>query len=348
MSAPAASSPLLAPTVVASGENLVKHYRLKGSGPGWADRPVVHALNGVSVGVHKGRTLGVIGESGSGKSTLGRLLLALEKPTSGVVRFEGQDLAKVSAKDLRRLRRGMGLVFQNPYTSVNRRRRVLSIVKEPLEAHSIGERSQRDELARLALARAGLPSRFETRLASQLSGGQLQRVAIARAIVTEPKLLVADEPTASLDVSVRAQLVNLFADLQADIAMAIVFISHDLGTVSYLADEVVVMYLGRVVESGPVAKVESDPLHPYTTALIAAIPPADPTRRVRAVARGEIPSAVKPPSGCSYHPRCPMATERCRVETPPLVEVAPGRRVACWEVTGEVRAPASKFSAGQP
>lgn len=321
--------------VVTEAVGLVKHYPISESiSSRLTRRPKrkVHALNGVDLKVHSGETVGVIGESGSGKSTLGRLLLRLEVPTEGQVHFEGIDLASLKGEDLRRLRRNMGMVFQNPYSAVNRRRSVLAVVREPLEVHDIGTKSEQNLLALKALDLAGLSRSVAQRRSSELSGGQLQRVAIARAVVTKPRLIVADEPTASLDISVRAQVINLFADLRAELGLALVFISHDLGTVSYLADRSIVLYLGRVMETGRTAVIEREPLHPYTKALIASIPIPDPHQRMQAPDRGEIPSAVTPPPGCSYHPRCPLARPRCRTETPPLEEKRPSRWAACWEV----------------
>jgi oligopeptide/dipeptide ABC transporter ATP-binding protein len=314
-----------APLVEAKG--LEKRYRLGG---GSRRQPLfVHALSGVDLSVAVGETVGVIGESGSGKSTLGRVLLALEPPTAGEVRFDGRSLQALRGEELRRLRRRMAMVFQNPFAAVNRRRRVLSIVSEPLLVHRIGDDEERSARARTALRQAGLPGGLEDRYPSELSGGQLQRVAVARALVLEPDLVVADEPTASLDVSVRAQVINLFADLKVELGLAMVFISHDLGTVSYLADRVVVLYLGRVVEVGPMADLERAPLHPYSQALISAIPSPDPHLRHAPAVRGQIPSAVDLPSGCAYHPRCPFAETRCRTERPELRQVAPGRWAAC-------------------
>lgn len=313
------------PLVEARG--LEKRYRLPGGSrrqPLW-----VHALSGVDLTVAPGETVGVIGESGSGKSTLGRVLLALEPPTAGEVRFDGRSLQTLRGEELRRLRRRMAMVFQNPFAAVNRRRRVLSIVSEPLLVHRIGDEGERTERSRRALRQAGLPGGLEDRYPSELSGGQLQRVAVARALVLQPDLVVADEPTASLDVSVRAQVINLFADLKVELGLAMVFISHDLGTVSYLADRVVVLYLGRVVEVGPMADLERSPLHPYSQALISAIPAPDPHQRHAPGVRGQIPSAVDLPSGCAYHPRCPFAEARCRTERPELREVGPGRWVSC-------------------
>jgi len=321
------TAPVSDGTPLLEAESLEKRYRLPGGSrrqPRW-----VHALGGVDFSVAVGETVGVIGESGSGKSTLGRVLLALEPPTAGQVRFLGRDLQALRPAELRRLRRRMAMVFQNPFAAVNRRRRVLAIVSEPLVVHRIGDEAERTARARAALRQAGLPGGLEDRFPSELSGGQLQRVAVARALVLQPDLIVADEPTASLDVSVRAQVINLFSELKAELGLAMVFISHDLGTVSYLADRVVVLYLGRVVEVGPMAELERAPLHPYTQALISAIPVPDPDVRRAPSVRGQVPSAVDLPSGCAYHPRCPFAEERCRSERPVLRDVAPGRRVAC-------------------
>jgi oligopeptide/dipeptide ABC transporter ATP-binding protein len=326
---PTAGANAIATDALIAVADVVKHYPVQ-AGLALRSREVVHAVNGVSLQLARGETLGIIGESGSGKSTLGRLILGLERPTSGHVSFAGRDLAGRSASEMRHLRRDIGVVFQNPYSSVNRRRRVLAIVREPLEAHGIADRRGRDRQAQEALRLAGLPSGLEHRVASQLSGGQLQRVAVARAIVTSPQLLLADEPTASLDVSVRAQLVNLFEDLQRQLGMALVVISHDLATVSYLAERLLVMYLGRIVEQGPTSAIERDPLHPYTKALVASVPSTERRAQPAAPPRGEIPSAIHPPSGCAYHPRCPLAMSRCAAETPPLRPLGAGRWAACW------------------
>jgi oligopeptide/dipeptide ABC transporter ATP-binding protein len=336
---------------VSEASSLIKHYpisnslveRLKKT-----PKRKVHALNGVDLKVYPGEAVGIIGESGSGKSTLGRLLLRLEPPTAGRVTFEGRDLALLRGEELRQLRRNMGMVFQNPYSAVNRRWSVMAVVREPLEVQHIGTRSERDVRTLEALTLVGFPREVAKRRCSDLSGGQLQRVVIARAIVTKPHLIVADEPTASLDISVRAQVINLFADLRAELGLSLVFISHDLGTVSYLADRSVVLYVGRIMEMGVTDEIEREPLHPYTKALIDSIPIPDPRQRQQAPDRGEIPSPVSPPQGCPYHPRCLLAKPRCNAEIPVLEEKRPEHWVACWEVPATAQlAPPSSQSVGK-
>lgn len=296
-------------------------------------RRVVYALDGVSVDIMPQETLAVIGESGSGKSTMGRSILRLEEPTSGTIRFDGKEITSLAGEELRRERRRMQMIFQNPYSSVNRRNRLVDIIAEPLRVHGIGDvRSRRARAAEL-LELVGLNRDFLHRYPHEVSGGQLQRVGIARALATEPAFLVADEPTASLDVSVRAQVMNLLADLKRDLGLTLMFISHDLAVVSYIADHIAVMYLGRIVEVGTKQALESSPQHPYTRALFAAAPKPDPRqRRNEAAPLGEVPSAIDRPSGCHYHPRCPLAMDICKVEYPVLEWKTSGQRAACHAV----------------
>lgn len=323
-------------------------------GAAWRrDKPVLRAVDDITITVDRNETLGVIGESGSGKTTLGRSMLRIVQPTAGQIVFDGQDITHLRGRALRILRRRMQMVFQNPYSAVNRRMRIADIVAEPLRAHQVGDRRQRRERALDLLGKVGLSAAFADRYPHEVSGGQLQRVGIARALVLSPDLLVADEPTASLDVSVSAQVVNLLADLKRQFGLTLVFISHDLSTVSYLADRIAVLYLGKIVEIGPRQPLERDPLHPYTKGLIAAIPRADPAVRTLPVPPGEIPSPVDPPSGCHYHPRCPLAMPVCRDSYPVLEEKLPGRRAACHAVVaaadGTVTThPQAGSAAGQP
>lgn len=290
----------------------------------------VHALDGVSVDILPRQTLAVIGESGSGKSTMGRSILRLEEPTGGSVRFRGRDITSLSREELRRERQHMQMVFQNPYSSVNKRNRLIDIIAEPLRVHGIGDATSRRQRATELMDLVGLNPDFLHRYPHEVSGGQLQRVGIARALATNPEFLVADEPTASLDVSVRAQVMNLLKDLKADLGLTLMFISHDLAVVSYIADQIAVMYLGRIVEVGTKEQLESAPQHPYTRALFAAAPKPDPrARKKEAAPLGEVPNAINRPSGCFYSPRCPMAEARCFTEYPTLERKEAGQQVAC-------------------
>jgi oligopeptide/dipeptide ABC transporter ATP-binding protein len=312
-------------------EGLSQHFPVRGApfGP----KHVVHALDEVDLSIDRGEAVGLIGESGSGKTTLGRTILQLYPPTAGRVYFDGVDVTGVRGRSLRGLRRRMQMVFQNPYSAVNRRKRIGDIIQEPLRIHGIGNAQTRMQRSRQLLDLVGLPEAFESRYPHEVSGGQLQRVGIARALALEPDFVIADEPTASLDVSIRAQVINLLADLRSRFGLTLLFISHDLSIVSYLCERVAVMYLGKIVEVGPKVELERQPLHPYTRALLSAIPRPDPrARRMQSAPLGEIPSAVHRPSGCHYHPRCPLAMAQCTTLCPPLELKAPDRWVACHAV----------------
>jgi oligopeptide/dipeptide ABC transporter ATP-binding protein len=307
--------------------DLVKHYagerRWLGLG---REQPAVRAVDGVSFSIAPGRTLGLVGESGSGKSTVGRTILRLQEPTAGRVFFDGADVFALKTGPMRALRRRMQVVFQDPYSSLNPRMTVAQTLREPLEIHGLPERVTQ------LLEEVGLDPAFANRYPHELSGGQRQRVGIARALSVEPQFIVCDEPVSALDVSVQAQVLNLLADLQARHRLTYLFIAHDLAVVRHIADDVAVMYLGRIVERAPAPAIYALPRHPYSRALLSAVPEPDPraTKR-RIVLTGDIPSPAHPPSGCPFHPRCPhpMKSERCRVETPPLRAVEPGHLAAC-------------------
>ncbi|CDM60163.1 MULTISPECIES: ABC transporter ATP-binding protein [Rhizobium] len=316
-------------------ENLTKHYPL---GAGFLKKtiPVVRAVEDVSFTVEPGETLCIVGESGCGKSTVARLLMRLVDPTGGRVLVDGTDIAGLKKDALRVSRRRMQMVFQDPFSSLNPRLTAGEIITEPVENFERLSRKDRKALAADLLRKVGLSPEIMHRLPSEMSGGQRQRLGIARALALEPSLIIADEAVSALDVSVQAQILNLLMDLQQQMGIAFVFISHDLSVVEHIGHRVAVMYLGRIVELAPCDALFANPVHPYTEALIAAAPIPDPERvRLQVPLEGEIPSPVNPPSGCTFHPRCPLAVERCRVEVPSLVSVADGRVVAC-----HVRAPA--------
>lgn len=309
--------------------NLVKHFRLPG---GWlsGDRRYVHAVDDVSFDIRPGEVLGIVGESGSGKTTLGKLLLRLTDPDSGSIRFAGQDLVPLRGQPLARLRPQLQVVFQNPFSSLSPRLRVLDVVAEPLRAHRVvGRRDIPGEVLRL-LERVGLGSQHLRRYPHELSGGQAQRVAIARALALRPRLLVLDEPTSALDVSVQAQILLVLEELRAREGLTYLFISHDLSVVHHISDRIGVMYLGKLVEVGPAAEVFARPLHPYTQALLGALPRPDFTaRRELTVLAGTVPSPVSPPAGCRFRPRCPLAADVCAAAEPGLLAQAGGQAVAC-------------------
>ncbi|RUU97605.1 dipeptide ABC transporter ATP-binding protein [Mesorhizobium sp. M6A.T.Cr.TU.017.01.1.1] len=319
-------------------ENLTKHYPL-GSGIFKKSIPVIRAVEDVSFSVGAAETLCIVGESGCGKSTVARLLMRLVEPTGGRVLIDGTDIAGLKKQALHAFRRRMQMVFQDPYSSLNPRLTAGQIITEPVENFERLSRKQRQALAAELLRKVGMSPEMMHRLPSELSGGQRQRLGIARALSLNPSLIIADEAVSALDVSVQAQILNLLLDLQQQMGIAFVFISHDLGVVEHIGHRVAVMYLGRIVELAPCEALFAKPVHPYTEALIAAAPVPDPTRvRLEAPVEGEVPSPINPPSGCAFHPRCPLAVEHCRIEVPPLAPMADGRVVAC-----HVRAPATEI-----
>jgi oligopeptide/dipeptide ABC transporter ATP-binding protein len=304
------SGAVSAPAPLLEVEGLTTRFRAKGGG-------TVHAVEGVGLFLRPGETLGVVGESGCGKSTLARSILRLVEPAAGRVLFGGVDLLGLPPKALRAQRRHMQLVFQDPLASLDPRFTVGRSLEEPLAIHGVGTRAERRARVRELLATVGLEADAAARYPHEFSGGQRQRVGIARAVALRPRLLLLDEPVSALDVSVRAQVLNLLMDLREGLGLAYLFISHDLAVVRGISDRVAVMYLGRIVETGPAEAVFERPAHPYTQALLAAIPRPEPgARRARAALQGEPPSPERPPPGCPFHPRCPRAMEVCRVEMP--------------------------------
>jgi peptide/nickel transport system ATP-binding protein len=312
--------------------HLVKYFPIK---EGLViDREVaqVRAVDDVSITVGRGETLGLVGESGCGKSTLCRTVMQLLHPTSGSVRFEGREIAGLSRRELRPVRREMQMIFQDPYASLNPRKRVGQIVGDPLKLHGMATGGELKMQVQELLERVGLSSEHYNRYPHEFSGGQRQRIGIARALALRPKLIVADEPVSALDVSIQAQIINLLDDLQDEFGLTYIFVAHDLGVVRHVSDRIAVMYLGKVVETAPADQLYSAPVHPYTQALLSAVPIPDPKEnrmREQLVLEGDVPSPIDPPSACRFHTRCPFATDICSTEEPPLAAYGRGRVAAC-------------------
>jgi oligopeptide transport system ATP-binding protein len=312
-------------------DSLVKYFPIK---EGLLSREVarVHAVDDVTFSVREGETLGLVGESGCGKSTLGRTIVRLLEPTAGDVKFRGQSIAKLSRKKLRPLRREMQMVFQDPYASLNPRKRVGAIIAAPLEIHNVGDSKERRRRVQELLDTVGLSPEHINRFPHEFSGGQRQRIGVARALALRPKLIVADEPVSALDVSIQSQMLNLLDDLQNDFHLTYIFIAHDLGVVRHVSDRIAVMYLGKLVELSPAAELYERPIMPYTEALLSAVPIPDPDlsdARERIVLQGDVPSPINPPSGCRFHPRCRYMTDICTQVEPPLTDYGNGHLAAC-------------------
>ncbi|MBJ6360119.1 ABC transporter ATP-binding protein [Paenibacillus sp. GCM10012307] len=308
-------------------DQLQMHYPL---GSIWGSKQTLKAVDGISLHIRKGETLGLVGESGCGKSTVGQLTARLLEPTGGRLFYKGEDLQKLRSGRDNQLRKQIQYVFQDPYTSMNPKHIIAALLEEPLRIHRIGTRPERKAKVRDMLKQIGLNESYEFRYIHELSGGQRQRIGIARALMLQPEFLILDEPVSALDVSVQSQILNLLKDLQQQFSLTYLFISHDLNVVHYMSDRVAVMYLGKIVELADVNDLYTSPLHPYTRALVSAIPAKHRGQRQERIRlQGEIPSASATPSGCAFHTRCPFAVERCRRETPTLRLIRPGRRVSC-------------------
>jgi oligopeptide/dipeptide ABC transporter ATP-binding protein len=315
-------------TPLLSAENLVKQFPVQGGF--FAPTRRLTAVAGIDLELYPGETLGLAGESGCGKSTVARLLTGLMPASEGSIRYNGEELSTLSGEKLSRFRKEVQMIFQDPFSSLNPRMRVSEIIGEPLAIHGIGNAAERRHRVASLMERVGLSPDQLRRFPHEFSGGQRQRIGIARALAVSPKLIIADEPVSALDLSIQAQIINLLQDLKAELGLSFLFITHDLSVLKHLSDRVAIMYLGRIVETGSRDAVLSGTLHPYTEALLSAIPSVDTRhKKRRVIARGELPSPLSPPSGCPFHPRCPYAQEICSSERPELLEKEPGHRAAC-------------------
>jgi peptide/nickel transport system ATP-binding protein/oligopeptide transport system ATP-binding protein len=310
-------------------KNLKKYFPIK-AGVFRKTVAFVKAVDGVSFQVRQGETFGIVGESGCGKSTLGMTLLKLHTPTSGKVLFENQDVFSLSDSELRKLRRNIQMIFQDPFSSLNPRMSVGAIIEEGLSTHRIGNAQERKAMVEVLVEKVGLSKDVLKRYPHEFSGGQRQRIGIARALALKPKLVIADEAVSALDVSIRSQIINLLKDLKDEFSLTYIFISHDLAVVRYICDRIMVMYLGKAVEIAPKEALFENPLHPYTVSLISAVPVPDPDYKVRRIIlKGDVPSPINPPAGCRFHTRCPVSQPLCASQEPDLLEVQPGHWVAC-------------------
>ena len=331
--------------------DLVKHFPIKAGILFDKQIGAVKAVDGVSFSVRPGETLGLVGESGCGKSTLSRSVLQLIAPTSGSVRFDGAEITGLGSAELRKLRPQMQMVFQDPYASLNPRKRVAQIVGDPMKLHGIVPRSGVRAAVQELLERVGLNREHYNRFPHEFSGGQRQRIGIARALSLNPRLIIADEPVSALDVSIQAQIINLLEDLQHDLGLTYIFVAHDLGVVRHVADRIAVMYLGKIVEIGPAAAVYENPIHPYTLSLLSAVPIPDPranAAREQILLEGDVPSPAEPPAACRFHTRCPFATEVCAIEEPPLIDHGGGHFAACHHPLDASGKPRGRESAPAP
>ena len=333
-------------TTLVTARDLKQYYKVPRGA--FAEPSTLKAVDGTSFTLSRGQTLAVVGESGCGKSTLARMVTMIELPTAGTLQIDGHEIVGASAQTLRELRPKVQMVFQNPYGSLNPRQKIGTILEEPLVVNTTLAKREREEKARAMMVAVGLRPEHYDRYPHMFSGGQRQRIAIARALMLEPEVLVLDEPVSALDISIQAQVLNLLADLQAKHNLAYLFISHDLSVVRHIANDVMVMYLGHVVEQGPAAEVFAHPKHPYTQALLSATPQADPERkRQRIVLKGELPSPLAPPPGCAFHPRCPIAFDRCRLDEPMLIQHG-NCKVACHAVEASALGNMAHSGSGTP
>ena len=313
-------------------KNLVKYFPVRG---GLLQRVVawVQAVDNVNFNIKEGETLGLVGESGCGKTTVGRTMLRLVEPTDGSVLFDGEDIFRLQGRDLKNMRRNMQIIFQDPYASLDPRVPIGESVIEGLKIHGIGTAHERFQIGIEMLRKVGLEDYHARRYPHEFSGGQRQRIGIARALALRPKFIIADEPVSALDVSIQSQVLNILKDLQHEFNLTYLFIAHNLSVVEHISDRVAVMYLGKVVEMTTREELFRNPLHPYSQALMSAIPIPDPTiKRERIILQGDVPSPVNPPKGCRFHPRCPIAIDHCKVAEPPFIEVSPNHWAACWRI----------------